>query len=150
MKEHNLAIAGLGRVGTCFLQQVLKQNDDRIGIRCVVERDDTAGKLLALEKGIDVVDMQGLVDLGMAIDIVFDFTGDPDFSLTLREALATAHNRHTAVCSSAIARFIWTLMSDECLPEVHGSKYQALADMLLDRAQDGELPEETLNAVQRS
>lgn len=149
MKEHNLAIAGLGRVGTCFLEQILNLDDDRIGVRCVVEKDDTAGKLLALEKGIDVVDSTGLVELGMSIDIVFDFTGDPSFSADLQQALKEGHNTHTAVCPSRIARLIWTLISEECLPEVRGSKYQALADMLLERACDGELPEETLNAVRR-
>jgi len=140
MKDHNLAIVGLGRVGTAFLQQLLDKQDERIGIRCVIEPDDTAGKLLARENGIEIVDVDELVEMGMSIDVVFDFTGDVAFRPMLEGKLASVHNSHTSVCNSNIARFIWALMSDDCLPEVHGSKYQALADMLLERGMEGDLP----------
>lgn len=140
MREHNLAIVGLGRVGTAFLEQLLAKDDDRIGIRCAIEPDDTAGKLLARENGIEIVNVDQLVEMGMSIDIIFDFTGDVSFRPALEEKLAAVHNKHTSVCNSNIARFIWSLMSRDCLPEVHGSKYQALADMLLERAAHDEAP----------
>ncbi|SDK30805.1 hypothetical protein SAMN05660337_0031 [Maridesulfovibrio ferrireducens] len=131
MENHNIAIVGLGRVGAVFLEKVLN-NDGALKIKSVCELTETAGKRLALEKGVPVGCIDDIVKLGVEIDVIFDFTGDEKVAEILRRKLAESGNNYTQVAQKRLARLVWALISeDECLPEVRSTKSQSYADMLL-------------------
>ncbi len=60
--------------------------------------------------------------MGDKIDIIFDLTGIPDVRRELREKLVAAKNGNTVIASETIARFIWSLISDDELPLIEGRK----------------------------
>ena len=102
MTQHNIAIVGLGRVGTVFLQRMLARREEGVNIVRVAQLSKTAE--------------------GSGVDIIVDLTGSPDVRQQLREKLAAAGNRHTVIAPESIARLMWTLMeTGEELPEVHAS-----------------------------
>lgn len=138
MNEHTIAIIGLGRTGTLFLEQILKKGEE-LGVQllCVVEVADTEGRRLAIEKGIEVVSLEALVALGVKVDVIFDLTGSREVRQKLEAMLESFCNKYTAIADSNITRLVWSLMSEDYLPDVHVSKSQAIADTLLDQAWAG-------------
>lgn len=117
MQVHNIAIVGLGRVGTPFLEKVLSRTDV-INVKAVCELYDTAGRRMASEKGIPVKGQSDLIALGIGLDIIFDLTGDDNVTLSLRKKLDKAGNTHTKVAQNSLARLIWDLMGEAVsLPE---------------------------------
>lgn len=129
---HNIAIVGLGRVGSRFLEKVIKEDVCCMRVKCVTEIGDTSGKKLAVENGIKVVSLDGVVEFGPDVDVIFDFTGDSNVTKALCTKLEDSCNPHTKVVQDRVARLIWSLIgSEDCLPEVKATKYQAYADMAL-------------------
>lgn len=135
-EEHNVAIAGLGRVGTLFFKQILSC-DCGLNVVCVLEALDTPGKQLAEEKGIRVVSLDELIQLGVGVDVIFDMTGSCDFKAEIQRKLNDSYNSYTAVAPPTIARMVWSFLSDEYLPSIHSSKHQAMVDSLLEQARAG-------------
>lgn len=134
---HNVAIVGLGRVGTRFLEKILSDDDCCLRVRCVTEIGETPGRNLAVEKDVPVVSLDGVVDYGADIDVIFDFTGDRNVTDILCKKLEESCNNHTKVVQDQVARLIWSLIaSDDCLPEVRATKYQAYADMAIARMEN--------------
>jgi len=122
MTEHNIAIVGLGRVGTVFLQRMLARRDEGVNIVRVAQLSKNDGLKMAEEAGLATGTVEDIVAEGSAVDVIFDLTGSPDVRQQLREKLAAAGNRHTVIAPESIARLMWTLMeTGEELPEVHAS-----------------------------
>ncbi len=121
MHKQNIAIIGLGRIGSAFLGAML-QKKQSINLACVAERMDTPAKSQAASAGIGVVSLDEIVAMGNAIDIIFDLTGIPDVRRELREKLLASNNSHTIIASETIVRLIWSLVSDADLPEIAGRK----------------------------
>ncbi|SMF01329.1 hypothetical protein [Desulfovibrio gilichinskyi] len=131
MEKHNIAIVGLGRVGTVFLEKVLR-SDGVLIIKSVCEPADTAGKKMALAHGIPIGCIDDIIKSGVDVDVIFDFTGDEQVAELLRGKLEESGNNYTQVAQKRIARLIWSLIADDdYLPEVEATKYQSYADMLL-------------------
>lgn len=122
MKKQNIAIIGLGRIGSAFLGAMLQKADKGISLACVAERVDSPAKAKAAAASIKVATLDEIVHMGDAIDVIFDLTGLPDVRRELREKLAGANNRHTVIASETIVRVIWTLISDDALPVIEGRK----------------------------
>ena len=121
MHKQNIAIIGLGRIGSAFLSAMLEKKHS-INLRCVAERADTPAKAQAAAAGIAVSALDDIVAMGDAIDIIFDLTGIPAVRKELRDKLLTANNNHTVIASETIARLIWSLISERELPEIAGRK----------------------------
>jgi predicted dehydrogenase len=120
MQKQSIAIVGLGRVGSVFLDKLLKQANKGIAIVAVAEKGATAGAALAKANGITNVSLDQLVAQSDKIDILFDLTGLAEVRKELREKLMAAGNQHTVIATESIASFIWLLISDgETLPNVH-------------------------------
>jgi predicted dehydrogenase len=120
MQKQSIAIVGLGRVGSVFLEKLLKQANKGISIVAVAEKGATAGAALAKANGIENMNLDQLVAKCDKIDILFDLTGLAEVRKELREKLMAAENRHTVIATESIASFIWLLISDgEALPNVH-------------------------------
>ncbi|CCO22475.1 hypothetical protein [Maridesulfovibrio hydrothermalis] len=131
MENHNIAIVGLGRIGTSFLEKTLT-DDCVMKVKAVCELYDTKGKRMAEESNIQVVELSEIVGLGVKLDVIFDLTGDDNVSRMLRSKLEESGNTYTQVAQNRLARLVWALIADdEYLPDVRKSKSQVYADMLL-------------------
>jgi predicted dehydrogenase len=121
MTTPNTVIIGLGRIGSAFLGAILERRQ-RINLLCVAELADTPAKRQAKKAGIPTASIDDIIAMGDKIDIIFDLTGIPDVRRELREKLVAAKNDNTVIASETIARFIWSLISDDELPLIEGRK----------------------------
>lgn len=122
MQKQNIAIIGLGRIGSAFMGAMLQKADKGIHLSCVAERMDTPAKSKAAAAGIRVASLDEIVGMGDAIDVIFDVTGLPEVRKELREKLSSSNNRHTVIASETIVRVIWSLISTDALPVIEGRK----------------------------
>ena len=121
MQKQSIAIVGLGRVGSVFLEKLLAQSGKGVAIVAVAEKGDTAGAALAKTHGIENLNIDQLVAKGDDIDILFDLTGSAAVRQELRERLMGSGNRHTVIATESVALLIWALVTDgENMPDVHG------------------------------
>jgi predicted dinucleotide-utilizing enzyme len=121
MSVQNIAIIGLGRVGSAFLDAML-QKEQNINLVCVAERADTPAKALAVANGVKIATLDEIVAMGDKIDIVFELTGMRAIRQELREKLLAANNAHTVIASETVARLIGSLISEIKLPVIEGRK----------------------------
>lgn len=119
MGKQNVAVIGLGRVGSDFLAALRSRHDLGIQIVCVSELNDTEGKKDALSAGMVMKTTEEIVALGSGIDMIFDLTGNASVRRGLRDALAQTNNFHTVIAPENMAHLIWSLLTDKALPEVH-------------------------------
>jgi FlaA1/EpsC-like NDP-sugar epimerase len=119
MNKQNIAIIGLGRVGSVFLGAML-QKKQNINLVCVSECADTPAKAQAVANGIRIATLDEIAAMGDKIDIVFELTGIPEIRKELREKLLTSKNVHTVIASETIARLIGSLISDTDMPVIKG------------------------------
>ena len=93
-KQVNVAIVGLGKVGGTFLEKLLDFDGRGISIKGVAETDTSAPALeVARGKGIPVYEDCGkLVELGDALDIIFELTGSPHARRDFRMAMVKSNN----------------------------------------------------------
>lgn len=120
MLHQSIAIVGLGRVGSVFLEELLGQPGKGINIVAVAEQGKTAGSALAETRGIPNLDIDQLVAKGSAIDILFDLTGVAVVRQELRDKFQASGNRHTVIASESVASLVWALISNGAeLPNVH-------------------------------
>ena len=122
VKEIRIAIVGLGRIGSLFLQKMTEQRSSGVKLIAVVEaRADAPGVKIAEDKKIKIYkEVQDIVRLGDTVDVVFDLTGSAEVRRALRSGLAGSNNRHTVVAPEVVAFLIWGLIaSGEAFPESH-------------------------------
>lgn len=122
MEKPNIAIIGLGRIGSAFLKEMLKKSAKGITLEFAAEQNETPGKEMAKKAGLKLVTLDEVVQLGEKIDVIFELTGLPEVRKELREKLITSKNNHTVIASESIVRTIWALISDETLPVIAGRK----------------------------
>ena len=122
MENYKVAIVGLGRVGTFFLEKLLKHAKGGIHITGVVEMRDTPGKLRAQEEGIPVYSLGELADHGEDLDLIFELTGNLNVRAQIKSDLALAGNARTIVVPETVAHVISCLLGEGCLPDVHPDK----------------------------
>lgn len=122
MSTIRVAVVGLGRVGSVFLEGLLKQQGRAVNLVAVAEANPQApGCAIALKGGIPILTTAELLQRSSDLDIIFDVTGSEAVRRELREGLAAAHNRVTVIASESMARLVWSLMAPDAeLPEVHG------------------------------
>jgi predicted dinucleotide-utilizing enzyme len=121
MSKQNIAIIGLGRIGSAFLGAML-QKKQNINLVCVAERSVTPGKAQAVANGIKIAVLDEIVAMGDKIDIIFELTGIADVRKELREKLLAVNNGHTVIASETIARLIEVLITDAEPPLIDGRK----------------------------
>lgn len=120
MAKQNIALVGLGRIGSAFLREIGKQQS--VNILYAAESADTPGKAQAAAAGIRIATLEEIAAAGDKVDIIFDLTGNPGVRKQLRESLAASRNQHTVIAPESVARLIWSLTSNEALPVVEGHK----------------------------
>lgn len=120
MARQNIALVGLGRIGSAFLREIGKQQG--VNILYAAEPADTPGKAQAVAAGIRIATLEEIASAGDKVDIIFDLTGNSEVRKQLRERLAASRNQHTVIAPESVARLIWSLVSDEALPVIEGRK----------------------------
>lgn len=122
MEKQSIAIVGLGKLGSAFLQELLEQPNESVKIVAVVERKNTAGLVLAKARGIRNLSIDELIAMGSTLNIVFDLTGEAAVRQELRDKLRTSGNHYTIVATDNIARMIWALIASGAeLPRAHAN-----------------------------
>jgi predicted dinucleotide-utilizing enzyme len=111
MKKQSIAIVGLGKMGSAFLEELLGQPNEGVEIIAVVEKKNTSGLALAKARGIKNLSIDELIEMGGDLDILFDLTGVPAVRQEIRDKLRISENHHTIVATENIARMVWTLIS---------------------------------------
>ncbi|MDX8377263.1 MAG: hypothetical protein R8L53_04495 [Mariprofundales bacterium] len=118
-KQQQIAIIGLGRVGGQFLQALLAHGGKSCNIVCVSEVAETKGLQQAKAANINVLDIEKVISKGKDIDIIFDLSGNKALRRSMREMLQQTENKHTVIASESVAYLMWSLLTDEALPNVH-------------------------------
>lgn len=120
-KKINVALFGLGKVGSTFLNKLVEFDGKTITIVAVAEKDANASGLkIAQDRGIKVYSDQQIIDMGDDVDIIFELTGNSEARRSLRMAMVTSNNSHTVIAPEIMAFFVWNLMTEEeNLPEAH-------------------------------
>jgi pyrroline-5-carboxylate reductase len=122
VEQQRIAIIGLGRIGSAFLQQMLLRGSQGIQLVGAAEMTDTPGRQLAQKSGIALQSLDAIVAQGAQVDVIFELTGLPQVRRELRDKLVASKNTHTVIASESILRVIWALISDEALPVIAGRK----------------------------
>ncbi|MEO7622122.1 MAG: hypothetical protein ABIS30_03560 [Gallionella sp.] len=120
MKKQSIAIVGLGKMGSAFLEELLGQPNEGVEIIAVVEKNATAGLAIAKARGIENFTIDELIAISSNLDILFDLTGVTEVRQELRDKLRAAGNHHTIIATENIARMIWVLISSGAeMPGTH-------------------------------
>lgn len=120
--ELKIAIVGLGRVGSEFMNQILMHKDKGINVLAAAEMSDTLGRKMAQEAGVPLKTDDEIVAMGEEVDIIFDLSGSADARKKLRESMESAGNRHTVIAPENVAYLLWSVMTQKALPDVHSHK----------------------------
>lgn len=120
MKKHNIAIVGLGRVGSVFLNELLSENVSGVKVVVAVEKAEIPAKAAAAKSHVKVLSLDELVAEGDKIDVVFDLSGGTNVAEELLQKYAAQGNLHTIVAPERMAHLMLTLMENQrSLPDVH-------------------------------
>lgn len=123
MSVCNVAIIGLGRVGSAFLQRMLHQERNGLYVVAVSELRETPGLIMAQEEGIRCLTVDEIICLGPKVDIIFDLTGEKRLREDIRRKLSITDNSHTVLAPESVARLIWTIICDKIkFPDHHDSQ----------------------------
>lgn len=120
MKKHNIAIVGLGRVGSVFLNELLGENVSGVKVVAAVEKAETSAKAIAAKSHVKVMSLDELVDEGDKVDVVFDLSGGTNVADELAQKYSAKGNKHTVIAPERMAHLMLTLMENQRnLPDVH-------------------------------
>lgn len=124
MSTKQIAIVGLGNVGTELMRKLMEHEELGLQIKCVSELHDTIGKKEAEEQGIPVVSLDEITAKGDTIDIIFDLTGATEVRRQLRDGLFRSENKFTVIVSENVSHIIWSLLTGNRVPDTgHSSGY---------------------------
>ena len=118
----NIAIVGLGRVGSILLKQMVNNKNKGINIIAVAEISETPGKIFAKEQNIKISSLDEIARSDERIDIIFELTGEFEVRKLLRNILRDTKNDHTVIATETIGTLICLVLTDKSLPDVHNHK----------------------------
>ena len=116
-EDINVALVGLGRIGSQFATSLARQIDQRakaINIVAVAEQDPNSetAQMFADDDVPVYTDAAEIVELSDEVDIIFDLTGVPSVPQDLRDSLEMTGNRHTVVVPEVVARLLWEFLEE--------------------------------------
>jgi D-arabinose 1-dehydrogenase-like Zn-dependent alcohol dehydrogenase len=113
LKEVKVAIVGLGRVGTTFLKELSGKEAKGIKIVAGAETNEKApGVELARQLGIAISTDKEIIEMGEAVDVIFDLTDNRHAKMDLRLKLAKSGNMHTVIAPEPLSVFVWDLVTE--------------------------------------
>lgn len=112
-----IALLGLGSVGEDFAEaflEMIQEGGKPVEIVAVAHKHlDSAVALGFKQNGVPVYDNAvGVAEMGDAIDIIFDLTGNKNTRSELREVMQKTNNQHTIIAPEMIAKLLWMFVDD--------------------------------------
>jgi len=120
--ELKIAIVGLGRVGSELLEELLKLKKNNIRVVAVSEKSETEGLALAISEDVPNIGFEEIAEIGEALDIIFDVTGDNETRSKLRTILQETDNKHTIIASETIVYLLSMIIEDMTFHQLHDNK----------------------------
>ena len=112
-----IALLGLGNIGQDFAEaflEMIQEGGKPIEIAAIAHHD--LGSPVALgfqQNGVpSFKDAAGVIEMGDAIDIIFDLTGNPKTRADLRQGMQASNNQHTVIAPETIAKLLWMFFDD--------------------------------------
>ena len=121
----NVAIVGLGRVGSTFLRQLFEHQGGGFSIVAVKELNpDAPGVAFAKKNNIPLYeDDDEIIAMGDKLDIIFNLTGTQKARRELRMSMVRCGNNHTVIVAEIVAFMMWHLIAEgKELPDAHAFK----------------------------
>lgn len=113
-----VALLGLGEVGQDFAEnflEIIQEGGKPIEIVAVAHDDlDSPVALGFQQSGVDVYkNAVDVLEIGEAVDIIFDLTGDSDTRQALRKGMQTSNNKHTVIAPEVMAKLLWMFFDND-------------------------------------
>jgi predicted dinucleotide-utilizing enzyme len=118
----NVAVVGLGNVGTKLLKALATQKSVKIVAVSKFKDDNREGAYFADNAGIKQLALDEIVKIDTRADIIFDVTGEPAVRTRLRKALEAANNQHTVIVPENVSLLVWSILTGGPLPDIRGKK----------------------------
>lgn len=113
MKQINILLIGLGRVGGKFFQKFLELESSKINIIAVCETN-LDNPLLAEAEKRGIANYTNFEDAvrayGERIDIIMDTSNRPELKQALRRLLQETKNQHTVIVPLVVSFLMWYLL----------------------------------------
>ena len=107
-----VALLGLGEVGQEFAEhflEIIQEGGKAVEIVAVAHDQLDSPVVLGFQQnGVAIYENAAdIVDMGDAIDIIFDLTGNADTRQTLRKGMMDSNNKHTVIAPEIMAQLLW-------------------------------------------
>ncbi|MFA6630593.1 MAG: homoserine dehydrogenase [Sulfuricurvum sp.] len=123
MKQVNVLLIGLGRMGSRFFDKFVEVGNERVNIIAVCESVGTNPKIAeAKEAGIAYYDdfSNAIRELGASIDIIMDTSNRPEIKQAIRQILQETDNHKTVLIPMVVDYLMWYLLpGNEPIPQDH-------------------------------
>ena len=123
MKQVNVLLIGLGRMGSRFFDKFMEAGSERVNIIAVCETNETNPKAVeAMGVGIPYyADFSAAIrELGESIDIVMDTSNRPEIKQAIRQILQETNNHKTVLIPMVVDYLMWYLLpGNEPIPQDH-------------------------------
>lgn len=111
-KKIKVALLGLGEIGMDFAEnflEIIQEKGKPVEIVAVSHDDFESPVVLGFQQtGVPVYkDPLQVIEMGEAVDIIFDLTGDEQTRHGLREGMRASNNHHTVIAPQIIAKLAW-------------------------------------------
>ncbi len=113
-----VALLGLGEIGQEFAEhflEIIQEGGKPIEIVAVAHDDLESPVTLGFQQsGVHVYkDAIDVVEMGDAVDIIFDLTGSKETRQALRQGMQTSNNKHTVIAPEVMARLLWMFFGSD-------------------------------------
>lgn len=107
-----VALLGLGEVGQEFAEhflEIIQEGGKPVEIVAVAHDDLDSPIVLGFQQsGVHVYkNAVDVIEMGDAVDIIFDLTGNADTRQALRQGMQTSNNKHTVIAPEIMAKLLW-------------------------------------------
>ena len=123
MKQVNVLLIGLGRMGSRFFDKFMEAGKERVNIIAVCETDGANPKVMeAKGAGISYyADFDGAIrELGESVDIIMDTSNRPEIKQAIRQILQETDNHKTVLIPMVVDYLMWYLLpGNEPIPQDH-------------------------------
>ncbi|MDH5718410.1 MAG: Gfo/Idh/MocA family oxidoreductase [Spirochaetia bacterium] len=114
----NIAVIGLGKIGTSFLRNMIMQKDKGVNVLAVSEEAETPGREAAQKENIPVMSIHEIGNLADKIDIIFDLSGNIETRKILNSFHESQSNKHTVIVRENVVFLFWAIIEGKTVPEV--------------------------------
>ena len=123
MKQVNVLLIGLGRMGSRFFDKFMEAGSERVNIIAVCETNETNPKVLeAKNAGIACYMDFGTAirEFGESIDIIMDTSNRPEIKQAIRQILQETNNQKSVLIPMVVDYLMWYLLpGNEPIPQDH-------------------------------